>query len=73
MLKDKRTELKTVKKELSKLEAKKAAINQKTAEEAKKAETESVVKCELPEKVPCELPKKSPPKQILGLMRNKKY
>lgn len=43
-LKDKRAALKKAEKELSKLEAKKTAADQKAAEEAKKAEAESVVK-----------------------------
>lgn len=43
-LKDKKAALKSVQKELTKLEAKKAAADQKAAEEAKKAEAEEVLK-----------------------------
>ena len=43
-LKDKKVALKTAQKELTKLEAKKAAADQKAAEEAKKAEAEEVLK-----------------------------
>ena len=42
--KEKKTALKTAQKELAKLEAKKVVADQKAAEEAKKAEAESVVK-----------------------------
>ena len=43
-LKEKKAVLKSAQKELAKLEAKKAAADQKTAEEAKKAEAEVVLK-----------------------------
>ena len=43
-LKEKKTALKSAQKELTKLEAKKAAADQKAAEEAKKAEAEEVLK-----------------------------
>ena len=43
-LKEKKTALKVTQKELRKLEAKKAAADQKAAEAAKKAEAEAVLK-----------------------------
>ena len=43
-LKTKRTALKSVEKEVGKLQAKKAKADQKAAEEAKKAEAEAVLK-----------------------------
>ena len=43
-LKEKKTALKAAQKELTKLEAKKAAADQKAAEEAKKNEAEAVLK-----------------------------
>ncbi len=43
-LKGKKTALRTAQKELTKLEAKKAAADQKAAEEAKKVEAEEVLK-----------------------------
>jgi len=43
-LKEKKTALKSAQKELTKLEAKKAAADQKTAEAAKKNEAENLVK-----------------------------
>ena len=43
-LKEKKAALKTIQKELTRLEAKKAVADQKAAEEAKKAEAEEVLK-----------------------------
>lgn len=43
-LKEKKTALKAAQKELTKLEAKKAAVDQKAAEAAKKSEAEAVLK-----------------------------
>lgn len=43
-MKEKKIALKTAQKELTKLEAKKAADDQKAAEEAKKTEAEAVLK-----------------------------